>query len=141
MGCTHHSVVFFDKGHVGVILLLLLGPGQIDPRQQTINKETKWVLVHIQLLALWTRLLIILDIVQVYPLNSITEIIFVYVGVPAEVEGYSHCLSLLQAQALQVLLVVKLLLHLVQDHPQGSLDPKHHIVALPEDLRPLNVNF
>lgn len=116
------------------MLLLLLGPGQVHPRKQTIYKETKWILIHIQLLALRTGLLIVLNIVQVYSLDSIAKIVLVDVRVAVEAERYRHCLGFLQAKALQMLLIVKLVLHFVQDHSQGTLDPKHHVVALPKDL-------
>lgn len=91
-------------------------------------------MIHIQLLALRTGLLIVLNIVQVYSLDSIAKIVLVDVRVATEAEGYRHCLGFLQAKALKMLLIVKLVLHFVQHHPQGTLDPKHHIVALPKDL-------
>ena len=76
-----NSVIFLDEGHIGIMLFLVLSPGQIDPRHQTINEQTKRVLVHIERLSLCPWLLVVVDIVQIDSFHPVTKIVLVYVAV------------------------------------------------------------
>lgn len=60
---------------------MLLPSRQINPRHQTVNKQTERVLVHIEWLSLRSGLLIVLDVVQIYPLDAVAEIVLVYASV------------------------------------------------------------
>lgn len=117
-----------------MLLRWLLGPRQVHPRQKAIDKQTKRVLVHVELLSLGPRLLVVLDIVEIDALDPVAEVILVDVRVARETEGDRDRLGLLQAEPFQMLLIVKLLIHFVQHHPEGSLHPQHHLVTLPENL-------
>lgn len=80
--------------------LLNLSIGDIYPRKQAVEKEGKRILIHINLLPLWdltTSLLIVLNVVEIDSLDSITEVILIYVGVSCQVEGNRNCLCLLNA--------------------------------------------
>jgi hypothetical protein len=62
----------------------MLSIGQIDPRQKTIKKQSEWILIHIERLSLrlLSDLLIVLDVIQIDPLNPITEIMLIDIGIP-----------------------------------------------------------
>ena len=77
------------------------------------------------------HLLIILNVVEVNPFHPVAEVILIYVGVSGQLERNRHCLCFLEAETLKVLLIVELLLYLIKNHAQSSLDPKHHVITLP----------
>lgn len=78
-------LVLFNEGHVGVMFgLLYLCVGDIHPREKAVQEERKRVLVHVDLLSLGdltAGLLVVLNVIEVDSLDSIAEVIFVYVGV------------------------------------------------------------
>lgn len=82
------SIVLLDEGHIWVIVLRLLRRGEVDPRQQTVQKQSKGILIHIYGLSLRLShlLLVVLDIVQIYSLCPIAEVMSVYLGISCETE-------------------------------------------------------
>lgn len=86
-------------------------------------------------------LLVVLDVVEVYSLHSVAEVVFVYLCISCKTERNSNGLCFLKAKGLEMLLVVEFIINFVQDHSESSFDPKHHIVAFPEDLRPFDIDF
>lgn len=60
-------------------------------------------------------MLVVLDVVQVYPFDPVAEVVLVYVRIAGQIEWYRHCFSLFETEVFKVSLVVELLLNFVEN--------------------------
>lgn len=85
-----------------MLVCLLLLAGQIHPRKEALHEQRKGVLVHVERLSSGRclLLLVVLDVGEVYSLNSVAEIVSVDIGVSTQLERNRLCLSISQAKTL-----------------------------------------
>lgn len=63
-------LIFLDERHIGIALLALR---KVDPRKQAIQKQSDGIVLQIDSVYLVLRrlLLVVADVVQIYPIDSI----------------------------------------------------------------------
>ena len=72
-------------------------------------------MIHVELLSLGSGL-VVLDVVEIDSFDPVAEVVLVDVGVSGELERNWEGLDVFETERLQMGLIVKLLLDLIQDH-------------------------